>query len=181
MLLGMEDPKAGLYKFEFSDSGRELLMLLKVSKDARTADGLLDGYNHCQPGSMWYNMMELALKDSHGGLAPGTPRGDEEWKIFKRVHLPFPVDKTFYETGVSELVPKNPQVMTLQPDGGFLKLSCFLKKKYIDTSKKAVNGFDGRSSKAKAMMAKYGLAPPNNNPNNSNNMNPCKSCRVDGC
>jgi hypothetical protein len=138
VLFGME--KSDTYRFDFSDDGTVMRMLCKVTKDARTPERLPDGFSNCQEGSQWHSMAKQAIKELSGGMTPGTPSGDSEWKAFMSVKLPFPVDKIYYEPGVSSLVPKQNQVVSMQLRGDILTFNRFLQKKFIDNHKRVVKG-----------------------------------------
>jgi hypothetical protein len=174
VLFGME--KGDTYRFDFSDDGTIMRMLCKVTKDARTPEGLLDGFANCQEGSQWHNMAKQAIKELYGGMTPGTPSGDSEWKVFMSLKLPFPVDKIYYEPGVSSLVPKQNQVVSMQLRGDILTFNCFLRKKFIDNHKRVVKGYDtaGKASQYFAQFAAASPLPQTPPPPPQQHQQPCK-------
>lgn len=125
-------------RFGFSEDGRKIKMDVKVSKALRTAEGLLEGFENSDDGTMWRRFMQLAIRKLYGGRVPVTPAGKHVWKTMFELDLTFEVEKKFYKTGVSSLIEIGAPV--LQSDGEIGWFACYLKKKYLED--KEVDGRD---------------------------------------
>jgi len=84
------------YMWRVSEDGEQLLKLKLAPKAKQDPRRLLDGYAHCEEGTHWYSMIELALKDLYGGQIP-DPNEEPKWKVVECIDLPFAVESTLYE------------------------------------------------------------------------------------